>query len=94
MRDGKKCILVADDDLQIREILQLLLSSEGYTVVTAGDGIRSVELSGQDIDLYLLDVHLPLDFSACLEFNGGVNPLSLKHLNRLFVEIATQDHRC
>lgn len=59
MRDGKKCILVADDDLQIREILQLLLSSEGYTVVTAGDGIRSVELSGQDIDLYLLDVDMP-----------------------------------
>lgn len=59
MRDGKKCILVADDDLQIREILQLLLSSEGYTVVTAGDGIRCVELSGQDIDLYLLDVDMP-----------------------------------
>lgn len=59
MKDGKKCILVADDDPQILEVLQLLLSSEGYEVVTAADGIRAVELSGQEIDLYLLDVDMP-----------------------------------
>jgi len=46
MKDGKKCILVADDDLQIRQILQLLLSSEGYAVETAEDGIRAAEMAG------------------------------------------------
>ena len=59
MKDGKKCILVADDDPQIRQILELLLSSEGYAVVTAEDGLRTVELAGEAIDLYLLDVDMP-----------------------------------
>ena len=59
MKDGKKCILVADDDPQIRQILQLLLSSEGYAVVTAEDGLRAAEMAGEEIDLYLLDVDMP-----------------------------------
>lgn len=59
MKDGKKCILVADDDPQIRQILQLLLSSEGYAVVTAEDGLRAAEMAAEEIDLYLLDVDMP-----------------------------------
>lgn len=59
MKDEKKCILVTDDDPQIRQILQLLLSSEGYTVMTAEDGLRAVEMAGPEIDLYLLDVDMP-----------------------------------
>jgi len=59
MKDEKKCILVADDDEQIRQILQLLLSSEGYAVVTAEDGLAAVELADEEIDLYLLDVDMP-----------------------------------
>jgi len=59
MKDDKKCILVADDDPQIRQILQLLLSSEGYAVVTAEDGLRTAEMASEEIDLYLLDVDMP-----------------------------------
>ncbi len=59
MKDGKKCILVADDDKEIREILGLLLSSEGYAVLTAEDGIQAAELASEDIDLYILDVNMP-----------------------------------
>ena len=59
MKDGKKCILVADDDPQIREILKLLLTSEGYAVVTAEDGLGAVQLAGGEIDLYILDVNMP-----------------------------------
>ncbi len=59
MIDDKKCILVADDDAQIRQILQLLLSAEGYAVVTAEDGLRAAEMAGDVIDLYLLDVDMP-----------------------------------
>ena len=59
MKDGKKCILIADDDPQIRQILQLLLSSEGYAVAAAEDGLRAVEMAGEEIDLYLLDVDMP-----------------------------------
>ena len=59
MRDGKKCILVADDDLQIREIVRILLSSEGYTVITADNGVQAAALASEEIDLYLLDVQMP-----------------------------------
>ena len=59
MKDGKKCILVADDDAQIRQILQLLLTSEGYAVVTAEDGLCAARMAGEEIDLYLLDVDMP-----------------------------------
>ena len=59
MKDGKTCILVADDDRQIRQILELLLSSEGYTVVTAEDGLQAARLASGDVDLYLLDVNMP-----------------------------------
>ena len=59
MKDGKKCILVVDDDREIREIVSLLLSSEGYTVQTAEDGKQAVEIASPDVDLYILDVHMP-----------------------------------
>ena len=59
MRDGKICILVADDEVEIRDLLILLLRSEGYTVVTAGDGRQAVELADADVDLYLLDINMP-----------------------------------
>lgn len=38
MRNHKSYILVADDEKEIREVLYLLLSSEGYEVVTACNG--------------------------------------------------------
>ena len=57
--DRKKRILVADDDGQIREIVSLLLSSEGYDVITATDGDAVVRLADETIDLYLLDVNMP-----------------------------------
>lgn len=59
MKEGKKCILVADDDPQIRQILQLLLSGDGYAVVTSEDGVQASELASDEIDLYLLDVDMP-----------------------------------
>ena len=59
MRNQKTCILVADDEKEIREVLCLLLSSEGYEVVTACNGREAVELSGEEIDLYILDVNMP-----------------------------------
>ncbi len=59
MKDGKTYILVADDDKEIREILTLLLSSQGYGVVTADDGLAAQNLASDAIDLYILDVNMP-----------------------------------
>lgn len=59
MKDGKKCILVADDDREIREILDLLLTSQDYAVITAADGLQAAALADDEIDLYILDVNMP-----------------------------------
>ena len=59
MKEGKKYILVADDEKEIREILTLLLSGEGYSVITAEDGRLAADAACEEIDLYILDVNMP-----------------------------------
>lgn len=59
MKDGKKYILVADDEKEIRDVLTLLLSGEGYAVVCTEDGQLAAEQISDSIDLYILDVNMP-----------------------------------
>lgn len=59
MKDGKKYILIADDEPEIRDILKLLLTGDGYTVLAVEDGQAVVEKASPDIDLYILDVNMP-----------------------------------
>ena len=56
----KHKVLVVDDDLTIRTILEKVLKSEGHTVVTALTGEEGVEKAEQENpDLVLLDIGLP-----------------------------------
>ena len=59
MKDGKKYILIADDEKEIRDVLSLLLNGEGYAVICAEDGQTAVEMASDDIDLCILDVNMP-----------------------------------
>lgn len=59
MIDNKKVILIADDEKEIRDILHLVLTAEGYHVLTAVDGQDVVDQISSDIDLYILDVNMP-----------------------------------
>lgn len=59
MKNKKNYILVADDEKEIREILKLLLSGEGYEVLTVTNGREVLENAKQEIDLYILDVNMP-----------------------------------
>lgn len=59
MKEGKYCILIADDEKDIRDILRLLLSGEGYHVISVEDGKKAVEEANEVIDLYILDVNMP-----------------------------------
>ena len=53
-------ILVVDDEPHIREVVDLYLRREGYTVVTAADGEEALRLYGQHRpDLVILDLMLP-----------------------------------
>ena len=59
MQNNQACILVADDEKEIREVLCLLLSSKGYEVITACNGKEALEMAEERVDLYILDVNMP-----------------------------------
>lgn len=53
-------LLVIEDDPEIRQMLQDLLESEGYTVITASDGESAyTRFAADSFDLVLLDLMLP-----------------------------------
>ena len=52
-------ILVADDNAEIREILRILLTGEGYEVIEAKDGNEVLQLFNSSIDLIILDIMMP-----------------------------------
>jgi class 3 adenylate cyclase len=53
-------VLVADDDRNIRELLQTYLESSGCLVFAAGSGKAALEILEQEsIDLVLLDIEMP-----------------------------------
>lgn len=54
-----KKILFADDDPEIREVLRLLLTSEGYAVAEASSGGEVLERLDGSVDLVILDVMMP-----------------------------------
>ena len=62
-------ILVADDDVEIQEILSILLNGDGYKVTTASNGEEAVSLADDSFSLIVLDVNMPKQsgFSACSE---------------------------
>lgn len=68
-------VLVVEDDPSVRDVLHLVLESEGYRVSLAGDGLEALTRLDQELpDLILLDLMLPrLDgdtFLAELERRG------------------------
>src|ERR1700716_2828134 len=61
-------ILVADDQASNRELLEELLTAEGFKVASVSNGVAALEqLSVVPIDLVLLDVMMPqlTGFEAC-----------------------------
>ena len=53
-------VLIADDQAANRELLEELLTAQGYKVITAADGAAAVaELTRTQVDLVLLDVMMP-----------------------------------
>ena len=58
----RKVILVADDEVTLRNLVRTLLDEEGYEVLTAADGNEAIRLSRTHkgtIDLLLTDVDMP-----------------------------------
>lgn len=54
-------ILVVDDEVEITNAIDIYLTSEGYTVFKAFDGIEALDIikKNDDIDLIILDIMMP-----------------------------------
>ena len=53
-------ILIVEDEQDIRELLEIHLSKEGYKIFTAEDGLQALDIfETKDIDIALLDVMIP-----------------------------------
>lgn len=69
MMDNIK-ILVADDDEDIRDVIDILLTSEGYQIFCAKNGIEALELLDQhDFGVIILDIMMPQmnGYQTCLK---------------------------
>ncbi len=61
MNQVKKQILAVDDNQDIRELVVQMLSSEGYDILTAKDGVEALEImKSRTFDIVLLDVMMPV----------------------------------
>ncbi|HET6267029.1 MAG TPA: response regulator [Acidobacteriota bacterium] len=58
--ETKRCILIVDDDQELREFLKELLAAEDRDILTAKNLTQTYEiLSNEAVDLILLDLYLP-----------------------------------
>jgi CheY-like chemotaxis protein len=80
--DAQRCILVADNSANIREVLTTLLEDDGYRTVEAVDGQHALDLAlSQHVDLIVLDLDMPRlnghAFCAAYREHGGQAPVLL-----------------
>jgi DNA-binding response OmpR family regulator len=54
-------VLIADDEEDIKTLVSMYLQSEGYTVLTAYDGLDAISIAERENpDIILLDVMMPV----------------------------------
>lgn len=54
-------ILIVDDDASVRKFLKTILTTKGYEVETAPEGLEAIDKVQKDnFDLVLLDIRMPI----------------------------------
>lgn len=73
----KPTVLIADDEPDLRRILEFVLRREGFSVLAASDGMEAIALYREhpEVGLVLLDLMMPrLDGLATLRELRRLNP--------------------
>ncbi|HZO27871.1 MAG TPA: response regulator [Chloroflexota bacterium] len=94
-----RLVLIATDDSDTREILEILLIDVGYRVLLARDGFEAFALAQREApDILLVDANLPrpddAEFCWAYRWRGGTTPvvlLSAAHHDVITVTIAACD---
>ena len=75
---GKETILLAEDEKGLRQLMKSVLEREGYTVLTAVDGLEAIRVFSQNkeqIAIVLTDIGLPkLDGSSVFAALKDIDP--------------------
>ena len=76
----KKTILLADDDVNLRRVLEFQLDEAGYNVLTAQDGAAAFEIfNGNDLDCVITDLRMPklsgLELLEKIKAEGAETPI-------------------
>ncbi len=80
MSEQKIKILVVDDDLRLRDLLQRYLTEQGFTVATVSDATgMDKSLSRERYDLMVLDLMMPGEdgLSVCRRLRGTRNTIPI-----------------
>jgi two-component system phosphate regulon response regulator OmpR len=80
MAEHQNRILVVDDDLRLRDLLQRYLTEQGFAVATVSDAAgMDRTLSREHYDLLVLDLMLPGEdgLSVCRRLRGSKNPMPI-----------------
>jgi two-component system, OmpR family, KDP operon response regulator KdpE len=78
--DGRRTVLIADDDPRLRSLLTWTLEQGQFNVVEAADGLSALETARRvQPDLYLLDVGMPgmngIDVCRQLRAENVISPI-------------------
>lgn len=72
----KQTILIVDDEKEIRDLIEIYLSNEGYETIKASNGVEALELVDKHhVDLIILDIMMPKKdgIQACMELRKTKN---------------------
>ncbi|WP_232698841.1 response regulator transcription factor [Brevibacillus daliensis] len=72
----KETILIIDDEKEIRDLIEIYLTNEGYNVIKAADGLEGLmKLKNHKVHLIILDIMMPkMDgLEACMKIRDTEN---------------------
>lgn len=78
-KPSEKIIMLADDEVMLRDLLAELLESSGYSVIRVGSGVEALKVLTEEIkiDLLIIDYNMP-------EMNGLDTIKKIRELNFSF----------